>query len=69
MVSIVTSYRYTGRTPVNTGDSVFILDDDGAVLYKARVVDALAMQFTVTKNKAVTYLFYHDKGLTWKPAT
>jgi hypothetical protein len=68
MVSTVTSsYRYTGRTPVKTGDSVNVLDEDGDVLYKARVIDALATQFTVTRNSVVTYLFYHDKGLTWKP--
>lgn len=60
----MTSYKYKGRTPVNTGDSVTILDEDGEG-YKARVIDALAVQFTVTRNKQVSYLFYSDEGVTW----
>ena len=62
------SYRYTGRTPVNTGDSVNVLDEDGEVLYVAKVKDTLATQFTAGRGLSVRFLRYDDKGLTWKPA-
>lgn len=61
------SYKYTGRTPVNTGDSVNVLDEDGDVLYVAKVRDTLAIQFTAYKGKRGRFLFYADKGLTWSP--
>jgi hypothetical protein len=62
--------RYRGKTPVKAGDKVELLalDDDGTSrrYSEAKVVDALATQFTCRFNKRVHFYFYEDKGVTWR---
>jgi len=59
--------RYKGTTPVKAGDYVRLTIDD-EVWLEAKVLDALASQFTVRVNGGVRFFFYEDKGNTWKPA-
>lgn len=60
--------KYKGKTPVKTGDWVDLLIDE-EMWEKAKVVDALATQFTckIPYQKLVRFYFYEDKGLTWRP--
>ena len=54
---------------VKAGDKVLITIGDDE--YEARVLDALATQFTcrILRQKQVRFYFYADKGVTWKPLT
>ncbi len=60
------SYRYKGKTPVKAGDWVVITPDEDTRI-EAKVIDALASQFTakVPYSKTVRYCFYSDQGVTW----
>lgn len=63
--------KYKGKTPVKKGDWVelWCLDEDGQyrAYEKAKVVDALAKQFTckVPYDKHIRFYFYEDEGVTW----
>ena len=61
--------KFKGKTPVKAGDWVE-LTIDGEAWERAKVVDALAKQFTckVPYQKVIRYYFYEDKGLTWRPS-
>lgn len=61
-------YKYRGKTPVSKGDKVDLIIDD-EVWGTAKVLDALAMQFTckIPYQKQVRFYLYSDKGFTWKP--
>jgi hypothetical protein len=61
--------KYKGKTPVKRGDKVELLDNEGTPYLKARVLDALATQFTITTKGQVRFFFYEDKGLTWRVRT
>lgn len=61
--------KYKGNTPVSRGDEVELLNDEGKVVYLAKVRDALATQFTILiKRTLVRFYFYADEGLTWRRA-
>lgn len=59
--------RYKGSTPVMSGDKVDLLTIDGEVWAEAKVIDAMASQFTcrIGRQKTVRYFFYADRGVTW----
>lgn len=54
------------NTPVKAGDKVVITI--GGDEWEAKVIDALASQFTcrILYQKQVRFYFYADKGLTWR---
>ena len=60
---------YKGNTPVKHRDKVELCLD-GTNWMQGVVGEALASQFTVVygkgRSKHMTYLFYSDKGVTWK---
>jgi hypothetical protein len=65
------SYKYKGKTPVKTGDWVVLTIGEDDEQVEAKVVDALASQFTakVPYDKVVRFCSYKDKGLTWRHRT
>lgn len=61
----MSGYQYDGFTPVKRGDYVELCPR-GTEWDKAKVVDALANQFTVKVGKRVSFFFYTDRGATWR---
>jgi hypothetical protein len=57
--------KYTGYTPVKSGDKIALLDEHQCPYLEAKVVDALAKQFTIRVKKQTRFFFYEDRGLTW----
>ena len=58
---------YKGNTPVKAGDMVELIIDD-EVWAEAKVIDALAVQFTcrIQRQPLARFYFYEDKGVTWR---
>lgn len=59
------SYKYTGNAPVVPGRYVELhgYPDEWT---RAKVVDALAAQFTVKVHKRTEFFMYADEGLSWR---
>jgi len=60
-------YKYTGYTPVKVRDEVELLIDDEWVTTKVR--ECLADQFIAKVAKRERFVFYKDKGATWRRKT
>lgn len=63
MSKVYRGHKYTGTTPVQVSDKIVYIEDDSEVPCRVRVT--LASQFITNKGK---FLFYRDKGLTWRKA-
>ena len=63
-----TSYLdYKGPTPVDEGDTVVVVDEDGNE-HEGVVTATLAVQFIIEVPKqGHMYRFYADRGDTWRP--
>lgn len=60
-------YKYTGRSPVKTGDKVEVLVGyEDETWYPAVVKHCLGSQFTCKHKKRERFYFYADKDTTWR---
>ncbi len=68
---MATTTKYMGYTPVKDNEQVEIRIGSDETWRLAKVVFALASQFTVQlqldKHHQVLFYKYEDKGLTWRP--
>ena len=73
MCELSTEFTYTGTTPVLEGTEILMLSEEGGKFIPAKVTTVLATQCIAwpigdirpSLDKA-HFLFYCDKGLTWK---